>query len=67
VAIKKTVECDHCGTVEEYDKGELWIQLYRTPLGYSPSYDEDIPLLFPKCQRDLNRFMEKENENGKKK
>lgn len=60
MAIRKTLECDYCDTTAEYTEQKSWVQLYLTPIGYSPSYNEGERLLCPKCQKDLEFFMRRE-------
>jgi hypothetical protein len=69
VPVKRILECDRCSITMEYTttSAETWAQLYLVSPRYSPSYKEDIPLLCPKCQKDLDKFMKKEKENGKEK
>ena len=69
MGIKRTLECNRCGTAAEYTvtKALTWTMLYLTSPRYSPSYNENAPLLCPKCRKDLDKFMKKEKENGKEK
>ncbi len=59
MGIQEVYRCNRCGstTIDRQDARQNWFLIYRVPPCFAPSYSITMPMLCPKCDKDLEKWL----------